>query len=278
MVFSAFLRRGLIFGAIVGCGLAACLPASAAEPVDIELVLAVDVSLSMSPAELEIQRRGYAAALTDQRVIEAIQDGAQGRIAVTYVEWAGQSTQHIVVPWTIISNREEAEAFVAKLTANPPNSARRTSISGALLFAGDLFAESAYRGAKRVVDVSGDGANNQGPPVDLVRDDLVAQGVTINGLPLMTRGGMPSVFDIENLDIYYTNCVIGGPGAFMIPVNEWSQFPEAIRRKLVLELAGDMPDKGAVALPVVKAAADAGYDCQVGEKMWRDRNWMWDSR
>lgn len=282
MAFSAFLRRGLIQGTAWAAGLLAgflaapVASARAADQVDVELVLAVDVSLSMSPAELEIQRRGYAAALTHDRVIEAIQDGVNGRIAVTYVEWAGQTTQHVVVPWTVISGRAEAEAFVAKLTANPPNSARRTSISGALLFAGDLFAESSYRGLKRVVDVSGDGANNQGPPVDQVRDGMIAQGVTINGLPLMTRGGMPSVFDIDDLDLYYTNCVIGGPGAFMIPVNDWAQFPEAIRRKLVLELAGDRPEEAA--LPIIQAATEPGFDCQVGERMWRDRNWMWESR
>jgi hypothetical protein len=251
-------------------------PTSAAEPVDVELVLAVDVSLSMSPDELEIQRDGYAAALTHDRVIEAIREGVHGRIAVTYVEWAGQTSQHVIVPWTIISTREDAQAFVDKLTANPPNSARRTSISGALLFAGDLVAESSFRGTKRVVDVSGDGANNQGPPVDAVRDGMIAQGVTINGLPLMTSGGMPSVFDIDDLDQYYTNCVIGGPGAFMIPVNDWSQFPEAVRRKLVLELAGR--PEGEDAPPIIKVATEEGYDCQVGEKMWRDRNWIWDNR
>src|SRR5262245_24709035 len=264
MTISAFLWRGLTIAAVLGFCTAPPTSALAAEQVDIELVLAVDVSLSMSPDELEIQRQGYAAALTHDRVIEAIQDGVHGRIAVTYVEWAGQSSQHIIVPWTVIATRDDALAFVKQLTANPPNSARRTSISGALLFAGDLFAESSFRGAKRVVDVSGDGANNQGPPVDAVRDAVAAQGVTINGLPLMTKGGMPSVFDIYNLDVYYTNCVIGGPGAFMIPVNDWSQFPEAIRRKLVLELAG--PSGEEQALPVVKAAAEPGYDCQVGEK------------
>ena len=274
MDISAFLARGLIFGAVLGSGFAACLSAPAAEMVDVELILAVDVSLSMSPEELEIQRDGYAAALIHDRVIEAIQQGVHGRIAVTYVEWAGQTSQHIIVPWTIVSSREEAQDFVAKLTANPPNSARRTSISGALLFAGDLFAESSFRSVKRVVDISGDGANNQGPPVDAVRDGMIAQGVTINGLPLMTKGGMPSVFDIDDLDVYYTNCVIGGPGSFMIPVNSWSQFPEAIRRKLVLELA-DTPAEPA---PVVTAAADGPYDCQVGEKMWRDRSWIWDNR
>ena len=126
----------------------------------------------------------------------------------------------------------------AKLTAKPPNSARRTSVSAALDFGADLFAESQFRGMKRVIDISGDGPNNQGPPVDLVRDEVVGQGITINGLPLMTNGGYTSAYDVKNLDKYYTDCVIGGPGAFMIPVNDWSQFPEAIRRKLVLELAG----------------------------------------
>jgi hypothetical protein len=261
--------------ALAGAGMPSMAPA--AEQVDLELVLAVDVSLSMSPTELEIQRRGYAEALVDDQVIEAIKDGVHGRIALTYVEWAGHTTQHIIVPWTVIASREDAQAFVEKLSANPPNSARRTSISGALLFAGDLFAESEFRGMRRVVDVSGDGANNQGPPVNEVRDATIAQGVTINGLPLMTRGGMPSVFDIENLDAYYTNCVIGGPGAFMIPVNDWSQFPEAIRRKLVLELAGKTPEPGE-GLPIVPVAAQDGYDCQIGEKLWRDRYWMWDSR
>jgi hypothetical protein len=281
MVFPAFLRRGLIFWAMLGAGGGVCLPASAAEPVDVELVIAVDVSLSMSPEELEIQRRGYATALIDDKVIEAIKDGVYGRIAATYVEWAGQNTQHIVVPWTIISSREDAQAFVNKLTANPPNSARRTSISGALLFASDLLAESEYRGTKRVVDVSGDGANNQGAPVDAVRDGVVAQGIIVNGLPLMTKGGMPSVFDIDDLDVYYANCVIGGSGAFMVPVNDWSQFPEAIRRKLVLELAGSPPEgagQAGQAVSVVKAAANPAYDCQVGEKMWRDRNWIWDNQ
>ena len=278
MVVPAFLRRGLTAAAVAaGFGLAAATPTLAAERVDVELILAVDVSLSMSPMELEIQRRGYTAALTHNHVIQAIKEGVYGKIAVTYVEWAGQTSQHVVVPWTVIASAADAEAFVEKLSANPPNSARRTSISSALQFAGDLFAESSFRGLKRVVDVSGDGANNQGPAVAEIRDEIVAQGITINGLPLMTQGSMPSVFDIDDLDIYYTNCVIGGPAAFMIPVNDWSQFPEAVRRKLVLELAV-APAVESLAAPVVKIAADPDYDCQKGEKMWRDRSWMWDMR
>ena len=253
-------------------------PASAAEPVDVELVLAVDVSLSMSPMELEIQRNGYAAALTHDRVLQAIADGVHGKIAVTYFEWAGVSSHKIVVPWTIIANKADAERVATMLSAHPANSARRTSVSAALGFGADLFAESQYRGMKRVIDISGDGPNNQGEPVEIARDAVVEQGITINGLPLMTTGGFANVYDVTNLDQYYANCVIGGPGAFMIPVNDWAQFPEAIRRKLVLELAdSDHPIRTAMEAqfpPVIRAAATFTTDCQLGEKMWNNRGWI----
>lgn len=256
--------------------------AQAVEPVDVELVLAVDVSLSMSPDELAIQRDGYIAALTDQRVIDAIRSGMHGKIAVTYFEWAGVTTQRVVVPWTVISDRADAEVFANRLSAMPPNSARRTSISTALEFGADLFAESGFRGFKRVIDISGDGPNNQGVPVTISRDQIVAQGITINGLPLMTNGGLSSPYDVTDLDRYYRDCVIGGPGAFIVPVNEWWQFPEAIRRKLVLELAGPgSPEWNrfeAEHPPVVKAQDDGPADCMVGEKLWRDRSWRWDTR
>ena len=256
--------------------------AVAAEPVDIELILAVDVSLSMSPDELAIQRDGYSAALTHERVIQAIEEGAYGKIAITYFEWAGSTSLNVVVPWTTIASLEDAQRVVTQLSALPPASARRTSISSALEFSGDLFAESQYRGMKRVIDISGDGPNNQGPPVDVVRDGLTEKGITINGLPLMTNGGLSSAYDVDNLDQYYTDCVIGGPGAFMIPVNEWSQFPEAIRRKLVLELAGPSSPQWAEeqgeGSPVVQAQAAPAYDCLIGEKLWRDRRWMFESR
>ncbi|TJW62254.1 MAG: DUF1194 domain-containing protein [Mesorhizobium sp.] len=276
---SAYARARHIVSGSAALALALWLTpaASPAEPVDVELVLAVDVSLSMSPAELEIQRHGYAAALMHDNVLKAIADGAYGKIAVTYVEWAGTTWQRVVVPWTVIANRADAEGFVAKLEANPPDSARRTSISGALSFGSDLFAESGFQGTKRVIDVSGDGPNNQGAPVDLTRDEVVRQGITINGLPLMTRGGFSGAFDVENLDRYYSDCVIGGPGAFMIPVNDWTQFPEAIRRKLVLELAGPASPQWAADeaahVPVVLADDKPATDCLAGEKMWRNRGW-----
>jgi hypothetical protein len=257
-------------------------PAFAAEPVDVELVLAVDVSLSMSPTELDIQRDGYASALTNDRVLQAIADGVHGRIAVTYFEWAGTTSHHVIVPWTIIANREDAERVASRLSAQPPNSARRTSIASALDFGADLFAESPFRGMKRVIDISGDGPNNQGEPVEIARDAVVNQGITINGLPLMTSGGFSSVYDVTDLDRYYADCVIGGPGAFMIPVNDWSQFPEAIRRKLVLELAGPLSParvaEEAENPPIAEVQVAPRADCLVGEKMWRDRSWMWDQR
>ncbi len=255
---------------------------SAAEPVDVELVLAVDVSLSMSPAELAIQRRGYAAALTDDRVIRTIQQGKYGKIAITYFEWAGWTSQEIIVPWTVIASRVDAARFARVLFANPPGNARRTSIAGALDFGADVFAESGFRGTKRVIDVSGDGPNNQGPSVKKMRDAVLKQGITINGLPLMTNRSVASAYDIPDLDRYYANCVIGGPGAFMIPVNDWSQFPEAVRRKLELELAGPRSPLWAAeeaANPPALLTQDKGeYDCLVGEKLWSDRAGTWDFR
>ncbi|MEX0956109.1 MAG: DUF1194 domain-containing protein [Rhizobiaceae bacterium] len=258
-------------------------PASAQEVVDIELILAVDVSLSMSHDELRIQRDGYVAAITHDQVINAIRDGIHGKIAISYFEWAGDQSHYVIVPWTVIASREDAERVAAQITASPPNSARRTSISGGLRFAYDLFAESTFRGLKRVVDVSGDGPNNQGEWVDVVRDDIVSRGIIINGLPLMTDGGLMSTFGVPDLDLYYTHCVIGGPGAFVVPVNDWSHFPEAVRRKLVLEIAGipqadPLPETFENEALVIKTATEPAYDCQVGEKRWRGRTQFWDGR
>jgi hypothetical protein len=275
-------RHYLLTGAALTLMLWRVPCAFADEPVDVELVLAVDVSLSMSPEELEIQRHGYAAALTSENVLQAIAGGAYGKIAVAYVEWAGTEWQRVIVPWTVIADRADAERVVAQMSARPPGSARRTSISGALAFGSDLFAESAFAGTKRVIDISGDGPNNQGGPVDTVRDRLVSEGIIINGLPLMTRSAFGGGYDINDLDRYYSDCVIGGAGAFMVPVNDWTQFPEAIRRKLVLELAGTSSPQWAAArggqASVALADDELPIDCQIGEKMWRSRGAMPDRR
>ncbi len=243
--------------------------------VDVELALAVDVSLSMSVEELEIQRDGYASALTDPAVLNAIADGVHGKIAVTYFEWAGEGTQRVIIPWTLIAGRKDAESIASILTALPPRLARRTSISGAIGFAASQFKDNGFRGLKRVIDISGDGPNNMGPPVETARDNATSTGITINGLPLMTNGGLISAFNIPDLDDFYTECVIGGPGSFMMPVNDWSQFPEAIRRKLVLELAG-LDQAGSDSPRLLRVAAREPYDCLIGERMWNNRSFLWD--
>ena len=168
--------------------------------------------------------------------------GMHGRVAVTYVEWAGVIDQKIVVPWRLIDGAASAEAVAAEISGRRMRRAYRTSISGALTFSAPLFDGNGFRGIRRVIDVSGDGTNNQGPLVTLVRDEVLAKGITINGLPIMLKRPNPSTMDIPNLDVYYEDCVIGGPGAFVVPIREREKFKEAIRTKLVLEIAGRTPE------------------------------------
>jgi uncharacterized protein DUF1194 len=238
---------------------------SGAIAVDVELVLAVDISYSMDLDELALQREGYAMALTSREFMQALRQGMHGKVAVTYFEWAGASEQKIVVPWRLIDGPETADAVAAEIARSPLRRASRTSISGALMFAKPLFAGSGYRGIRRVIDVSGDGANNNGPLVELVRDEVLAEGITINGLPIMLKRPNFSTMDIVELDIYYEDCVIGGPGAFVIPVKEREKFVEAIRTKLVLEVAGLTPR----VVPV--AAHQPRIPCTIGERLWQQR-------
>src|SRR5262245_12979154 len=199
-------------------------PAAAEDmPIDLELVLAVDVSGSMDEGERALQRGGYVQAFLHPEVIAAIGSGFHGRIAVTYVEWAGPRAQAVVIPWRTVDSRASAEAFAAALKAAPTSHIHGTSISGALAFASTLFDGNGFAGARRAIDVSGDGPNNMGPPVVPVRDAAVARGVTINGLPLTLRAGSPwsaayGGLEAGLLDIYYADCVIGGPGAFFLSV------------------------------------------------------------
>lgn len=238
--------------------------ANAAEPVDVALVLAADVSLSMSLDELALQRAGYVAALRHAEVAAAIGSGRYRRIALAVVEWAGASSQNVTLAWTIIDSPASAAEAARMLENAGALRLRRTSISGAINFASDLFAELPMKADRLVIDVSGDGPNNEGGGVTTARDKAVAAGITINGLPLMTRSGGPTGIDIANLDAYYRDCVIGGPGAFVYPVNDWSLFAEAVRRKLVLEIAG-RPEQA------IQAASEPQVDCSIGEKMWQNR-------
>jgi hypothetical protein len=235
--------------------------------VDVELVIAVDVSYSMDPEEQALQREGYVQALTSREFMQALREGANGKIAITYFEWAGQFDQKIIMPWRLIEGPESADAVASEIANAPYRRASRTSIAGALTFAKPLFDNSGYRGLRRVIDVSGDGANNSGPLIVPTRDDVLSAGITINGLPIMLKRPTPGTMDVENLDVYYEDCVIGGPGAFVVPIRERSKFIEATRTKLVLEIAGRQPQGR-----VIRASSQAPrISCTIGEKMWQDR-------
>jgi hypothetical protein len=235
--------------------------------VDVELVLAVDISYSMDPEEQALQREGYVFALTSPEFLNALKGGMHGRIAVSYVEWAGINEQRLIVPWRMVDGEASASAFAAGITAAPYRRAYRTSIAGALRFSTPLFESNGFQGIRRIIDVSGDGTNNQGPLVTIVRDEVIAQGITINGLPIMLKRPNAATMDIENLDIYYEDCVIGGPGAFVVPIRDREKFKEATRTKLVLEIAGREPEPRVVP---VQARAPR-ISCTVGERMWQDR-------
>jgi hypothetical protein len=266
---------GLLFIAV-----AAVIPAAArdgATEVDVELVLGVDISYSMDLEEQRLQRDGYIKALTSPEVLQAIRNGPNGRIVVTYFEWAGANTQRIVVPWQIIDGPETADAFVAKLTAAPISRWYRTSISGAILFGHELFENNGYHAIRRVMDISGDGANNHGSGVEDARDRALKAGIVINGLPIMINNGRRSVFDMADLDDYYSDCVIGGPGSFMIAITERDQFVAATRSKILREVADlrvPLPDRPRV-ITVNTTDEDKParpkMNCRIGERQWEDR-------
>ena len=238
-----------------------------APSVDVELVIAVDVSYSMDMDELAIQREGYAQAIVSKEFLQALKTLPNGKIAVTYFEWAASSDQKIIIPWRVIDGPETADAVSAEIMKTPIRRASRTSISGAIYFAMPLFDETPYRGLRRVIDISGDGPNNNGAPVTGARDIALSKGITINGLPIMVKEPSYSTMDIENLDFYYEDCVIGGPGSFVVSIKDREKFKEAIRTKLLLEVAGKTPERRAV--PV--AAKEPRVSCMIGEKIWLDR-------
>jgi Protein of unknown function (DUF1194) len=248
------------------------------EEVDVELVLAVDVSYSMDLEEQRLQREGYIKALTSPDVLKAIQQGQAGKIAVTYFEWAGATLQRTVVPWQVIDGPETADAFVAKLAAAPISRWYRTSVSGAILYGLEQFENNGFDAMRRVIDISGDGPNNSGMHVELARERALKAGIVINGLPIMVNNGRRSAFDMSDLDDYYTDCVIGGNGSFMIAIKDRDQFVEATRMKILREIAS-IPNPepslaGAKIIPVntqSDAPARPKMNCLIGERQWQDR-------
>jgi hypothetical protein len=241
----------------LGCDLAAQVTSARGEPVDVELVLAVDISGSMDAGEFALQRAGYVAALRHPDFIDAVRAGLHGRIALTYFEWAGTVREETRVPWRLVDGASTAEAFAAMLESRPVRSFRGTSISSALIRGTGLFGDNSFDGHRRVIDVSGDGPNNIGMPVVLARDAAVMAGITVNGLPILIR---PSL-TVRELDRYYAECVTGGPGSFVLPIRHASEFATAIRRKLILEVSG-----AAATHRFIPAQAAQPMDCERGER------------
>ncbi len=252
--------------------------------VDLELLLAVDISQSMDYDEHSIQRQGYVDAFRHKDVISAMLSGPEGRIAVMYMEWAGDFDPIPTIPWTIIDSTDAAKKFADRLANEPIYGEQRTSISRALLTAQDYILNNNIASHRQVIDVSGDGANNAGRLVETARDEVVKSGIIINGLPIMLN--KPKEFyDIDHLDRYYKHCVIGGNAAFIAPVFDLRHLSSTIRKKLVMEIASLDLDTGAAPIQFADAPdeplpGEAGIvrvqlklpstktDCTAGEKVW----------
>ena len=267
--FSTLCIRWL-FPAIMALAVGfAPLPAYAEEPkpaVDVLLALGVDISYSMDEDEQYLQRNGYIDALLSRQIQDGIAAGVHGRIALAYYEWAGTGERRTIVPWTIIDGTQTAEAFVEKLRAQPYRRASRTSLSGAIDYGVALLDDAPFTALRRVIDISGDGPNNHGRPVEIAREEALAQNIVINGLPIIFQRRFNSSFDIDNLDQYYADCVIGGYGSFVISISNQEQFSTATRQKLLREIADNEP-----AAKIIPVAERSRADCMVGEKMWQRR-------
>jgi hypothetical protein len=288
------LRHALIAALLALAAAGHVGPAVAEQQVDLELVLAVDVSLSMDLEEQRLQRDGYVAAFRDAEIHKAIQSGPNGRIAVTYLEWAGAGIQSVVLPWRVLASPDDARAFAAALADKPITRNLMTSVSAAISMSADLFDQNDITGLRRVIDVSGDGPNNSGEPVEDARDAAGKAGIIINGLAieLAPGRGQYSYFDLADLSRYYGDCVITGPGAFVLTITKREEFATAIRQKLLLEIAAAPSGRTRPLFDRVQfkpiqfrpvqfrtvqfRPAQHKYDCLIGEKMWQQyRNDDW---
>jgi hypothetical protein len=249
--------------------------------VDLELLLAVDISQSMDFDEHTIQRNGYVEAFRHKDVINALTSGPEGKIAVMYMEWAGDFDPIPTIPWTIIDSAKAAHDFADRLENEPIFGEQRTSISTALLAAKDYILNNNISSHRQVIDVSGDGANNAGQLVEPARDAVVKAGIVINGLPIMLNKPR-EFYDIDHLDRYYKHCVIGGAAAFIAPVFDLRHLSSTIRKKLVMEIASldvepDMAPIQFAEQPNVFRAQlklpTAKTDCTIGEKVWGGRGY-----
>lgn len=233
------MNRGVVFAfSLAFLAFDPATRAAAQTEVELELVLLADATGSIDDAEIRFQRQGYADAITDPSVIAAIQSTAYGRIAVTYVEWAHAASQDVVVDWTIIDGPESAAAFAAALLPPPRRAFGSNAIGAALLFGKALIEGNDIEGFRKVIDLSADSAaNTSGPSIELARDEVVAAGIVINGLAVLCRhcSGRPINYDLEAA---FAERIIGGPGSFVVTADSPATFADAVRRKLILEIAG----------------------------------------
>jgi hypothetical protein len=216
-----------------------------------------DTSGSIDPQEARLQRQGVATAFRSADVVRAIQNGALGRIAVAYTDWAAEYYNRVVVDWTVISDKGSADAFANKLLTTRLNFFDGTAIGGAMHFGAELIENNAYDGTRRTIDISGDGPDNEGSSPSLARREIAAKGITINGLPIVTPslGGGDWGIYYGDLLAYYRNCVIVGRGSFAIEARGFSDFANAVRRKLVLEISDATPPTGEAPARITRVAA-----------------------
>lgn len=271
--------RPFVCATLVAIALNIAWPAAGQDlDVDLELVLAIDVSQSVDAEEGRMQRQGYLEALTHPRVIDAIKNGRHGRIAITYFEWAGPGLWRRLTDWRVVKDLDSARAYVDELSRFTIARATGTSISGAIEIGAALFDGNGLAGVRRVIDISGDGPNNGGRNVAIARDAAVRSGITINGVAINNFDG--SAYSLPDLDVYYEECVIGGTNAFVVAANGFESFSEAILRKLILEIADLTPEAPDRAAPpaVIPVQAQRGIPrgeraqkyapaCDIGERM-----------
>ena len=240
----AKLKR-LVALLLLGASLRAGGPAAAQErpEVDLALALAIDISGSIDPDEARLQREGYVQAFRDPVIVKAILGGSRGRIAVAYYEWSDSYIQRLLVDWTVLDSEAAIRAFTERLSEAPISISRRTSISGAIRYAIPLFARGPFEAERKVLDISGDGSNNDGGLVTDQRHEALKERIVINGLPIMNDRPNPFGFPAESdLDRYYLACVTGGPRSFVEVANSFEDFPRAVRKKLLQEVADRGPD------------------------------------
>jgi len=269
------IRLAIVFlaGCIVGGNTAA---APSAQQVDVALVIVTDVSYSVDENEARFQREGAITAFRNPDVVKAIQAGSLGRIAVAYIDFSSYQANRVIANWQVVHDKASADAFADLLASKPRTLGVQTSISSGLELAERLLETSPYTATKRVIDVSGDGPNNEGHLVDKVRDEIVAKGIVINGLPIMTPADQFDVYYLPDLDKYYAGCVIGGPGAFIHVAHGFEDLARALRRKLILEISDATPAGNPLLVKVAAPAAPRAngpshpvYDkgCDIGERM-----------